>query len=207
MNRLRLLAGSLFIGGLLILTLGISLTIQSGLGASPFDATLVGLSGNVGLTVGSWEILIAVLLLICNSFLSRTKPEVLGLATAFVTGLGIDMWLYMLNGRIEPEPLGGRVVCFVLGLIVTGLGTAIYLHAKFAPSPLDRLTLLLQKLTGRSILLSRTLIYFVFLVAAFIFNGPIGIGTLLTVCLGGFILNFFMPVVQKALDKDARNPS
>lgn len=39
--------------------------------------------------------------------------------------------------------------------------------------------------------------------AAFIFNGPIGIGTLLTVCLGGFILNFFMPVVQKALDKDA----
>ncbi|AIQ47673.1 hypothetical protein R70723_18565 [Paenibacillus sp. FSL R7-0273] len=203
MNSPRVTAGALFVGGLFILTLGISLTIQSGLGASPFDATLVGLSGNVGLTVGSWEILIAVLLLIGNTCLSRSRPEVLGLATAFVTGLGIDMWLFLLSSRIEPELLGGKVVCFVIGLIVTGLGTAVYLHAKFAPSPLDRLTLLLQKLTGRSIFFTRTLLYVVFLLTAFIFNGPVGIGTLLTVCLGGFILNFFMPVVQKALDRNA----
>lgn len=38
--------------GILILTLGITLTIQSKLGSSPFDALLVGLSLNVGLTVG-----------------------------------------------------------------------------------------------------------------------------------------------------------
>lgn len=41
--------------GILILSLGISLTIQSGLGTSPFDALLVGLSKKIGLTVGSWE--------------------------------------------------------------------------------------------------------------------------------------------------------
>ena len=34
-----------------------------------FDALLVGLSLNVGLTVGSWEIIIALLLICCNSIL------------------------------------------------------------------------------------------------------------------------------------------
>ena len=57
-----------YVLGILILTLGISFTIQSDLGTSPFDALLVGLSLNVGLTVGSWEIIIALLLICCNSF-------------------------------------------------------------------------------------------------------------------------------------------
>lgn len=50
-----------YILGILLLTLGICLTIQSNLGTSPFDAVLVGLSVKVGLTVGSWEIIIALI--------------------------------------------------------------------------------------------------------------------------------------------------
>ena len=41
-----------YVLGNLILTFGIALTIQSNLGTSPFDALLVGLSKQVGLTVG-----------------------------------------------------------------------------------------------------------------------------------------------------------
>jgi uncharacterized membrane protein YczE len=40
---------------------------------------------------------------------------------------------------------------------------------------------------------------------AIIFNGPIGIGTLLTVCLGGLILNFFMPVTKKVIERVSTN--
>lgn len=83
-----------YVLGILILTLGISFTIQSDLGTSPFDALLVGLSLNVGLTVGSWEIIIALLLICCNSILKRHRPEILGVLTAFITGIGIDVWLF-----------------------------------------------------------------------------------------------------------------
>jgi uncharacterized protein len=34
---------------------------------------------------------------------------------------------------------------------------------------------------------------------AFIFNGPFGFGTIFTVCDGGPILNYFMPLVTKEL--------
>ncbi|MEC0802284.1 YitT family protein [Bacillus atrophaeus] len=192
--------------GILILTLGISFTIQSDLGTSPFDAVVVGLSKNVGLTVGSWEIIIAFILICCNSFLKRQRPEIL-LLTAFITGIGIDMWLFLLHNLLTPDLWYSKVICFGIGLVVIGLGTATYLHTNFAPIPVDRLTLIIKELTRTNIFFSRTFIYLLFLIAAIILNGPIGVGTLLTVCLGGIILNYFMPFTEKILDRLLTNSS
>lgn len=192
---------ALYVLGILILTLGISITIQSNLGASPFDALLVGLSINVGLSVGSWEIIIAFIMICSNALLIRQRPEVFGLLTAFLTGIGLDMWLFLLHNLITPEQWYSKVIYFGIGLVVIGLGTAIYLHTNFAPIPVDRLTLIIQELTRKSIFFSRTFIYLVFLMMAIIFNGPIGIGTLLTVCLGGVILNYFMSLTKKEIER------
>lgn len=108
---------------------------------------------------------------------------------------------FLFNHLIEPNLWISKIAFYGLGLIAIGLGTSIYLYANFAPIPVDRLTLVLQTITRLSILFTRTIIYLVFLFAAIIFNGPIGIGTLLTICLGGLILNYFMPLTQKALDR------
>ncbi|MFD6209417.1 YitT family protein [Peribacillus sp. NPDC060253] len=183
----------------MILTLGISLTILSDLGTSPFDALLVGLSIKVGLTVGSWEVILAFMMIFCNAFLKRQRPEFLGLLTAFITGLAIDIWLFILHLLMNPEHWFSKLVCLGIGLIVIGLGTAIYLQTNFAPIPVDRLMLIIRDLTKMNILFSKTLIYLLFLTMAIIFNGPIGIGTLLTVCLGGPILHYFMPIIERVL--------
>ncbi|WP_129691435.1 YczE/YyaS/YitT family protein [Gottfriedia acidiceleris] len=190
-----------YVLGILILTLGISINIQSNLGTSPFDALLVGLSQNVGLTVGSWEIIIALLLLCLNSLLKRQRPEFLGLVTAFITGIGIDMWLFLLHNLITPEFWYSKIAFYIIGLVISGFGTATYLYTNFAPIPVDRLTLILQELTRTNIFFSKTLIYLIFLITALMSNGPIGIGTILTVCFGGLILNCFMPLTKKFLDR------
>ena len=59
---------------------------------------------------------------------------------------------------------------------------------------------IIQKLTRTNIFLARTFIYLVFLIMAIILHGPIGVGTLLTVCFGGLLLNYFMPFTKKALE-------
>ncbi|MFU1720049.1 YczE/YyaS/YitT family protein [Bacillus velezensis] len=189
-----------YVLGIMILTFGISVTIQSDLGTSPFDALIVGLSVHAGLTVGSWEIIIAFLLICCNSMLKRQRPEFSGMMTAFITGIGIDMWLFFLHRVITPELWYGKAGCFAIGLVVIGIGTATYLHTNFAPIPVDRLTLIIRELTGRSIFFSRTVIYFIFFILAVMLKGPVGIGTLLTVCLGGIILHFFMPIAGRWID-------
>ncbi|SDI30012.1 hypothetical protein SAMN05216352_106180 [Alteribacillus bidgolensis] len=131
---------------------------------------LVVISINAGLTVGSWEIIIALILICCNSFLKRQRPEILGLLTAFITGIGIDMRLFLLNNLITPELWYSKVVCFGIGLVVIGLGTATYLHTNFAPILVDQLTLIIQKLTRTNIFFSRTFIYLVFLISAMILD-------------------------------------
>ncbi|TRZ35936.1 YitT family protein [Niallia circulans] len=188
-----------FIVGIAILTIGISFTIQSNLGTSPFDALLVGLSMKVGLTVGSWEILLAVILIICNALLTKQKPEILGLLTAFITGFFLDIWLFLIDSLLTPELWYSKVICFTIGLVLIGLGTAIYLHTNIAPIPVDKLTLIIQELTNTNIFIARTFIYFLFLMMAVLLKGPIGVGTLLTVCLGGMVLHFFMPYTEKFL--------
>ncbi len=75
-----------FVLGIFILSLGISFTIQSDLGTSPFDALLVGLSINVGLTVGSWEIIIALILICCNSLLKKTKTRIFRVVNSIYNG-------------------------------------------------------------------------------------------------------------------------
>ncbi|WP_071392320.1 MULTISPECIES: YczE/YyaS/YitT family protein [Bacillus amyloliquefaciens group] len=189
-----------YVLGIMILTFGISVTIQSDLGTLPFDALIVGLSVHAGLTVGSWEIIIAFLLICCNSMLKRQRPEFSGMITAFITGIGIDMWLFFLHRVITPELWYGKAGCFAIGLVVIGIGTATYLHTNFAPIPVDRLTLIVRELTGRSIFFSRTVIYFIFFILAVMLKGPVGIGTLLTVCSGGIILHFFMPITGRWID-------
>ncbi|MGB6409450.1 MAG: YitT family protein [Planococcus donghaensis] len=187
--------------GILLLTLGIACTIQSDLGTSPFDAVLVGLATNVGLTVGSWEVIVALLLIGCNSFLIRQKPEVLGLVTAIITGIGIDLWLFVLSNLLTIESVQGQTIYFAVGLLLIGVGTATYLHTNFAPIPIDRLTLILRDITKTNLFVGRTLIYTLFLIFALLLGGPIGIGTILTVCFAGLLLNFFMPPIAKAIDR------
>lgn len=191
----------LFVAGILILTLGISLTIQSELGTSPFDALLVGLSHNVGLSVGSWEVIIAFLLIGCNSLLKQQKPEFLGLVTAFITGVGIDIWLYVSESLITPEVWYSKLMTFVIGLVIISIGTAIYLQTNFAPIPIDRLTLILHEITRTPLFVSRTFIYLVFLILAFLLSGPIGLGTLITVCCAGVLLQFIMGHTKKIIDR------
>lgn len=128
----------------------------------------------MGSTVGTREIIIALILIGCNSLLKRQKPEALGVLTAFITGISIDMWLFLLEKLLTPELWYSKVVYFGIGLFVIVLGTAIYLQTNFAPIPVDQLTLIIQELTRTNIIFSRSFIYLIFLIMALIFNGPNG---------------------------------
>jgi uncharacterized membrane protein YczE len=187
----------LYVCGILILTLGIALTILSKMGTSPFDALLVGLFRTVGLTIGSWEIILGGVLVLFNAVALRRRPEFLALLTAFITGIGIDLWLFLLRDWLHPETLIGQTSCLIFGMVLVGIGVAAYLQANIAPIPMDRSMLVVQELTGLSVILSRALINIVLVALAFIFNGPIGIGTLIITFFGGVFIKFFMPYAER----------
>lgn len=182
--------------GVLILTLGIALTIQSALGASPFDSLLVGLHHTFGLTVGSWEIVVGLTMVMGNALAEKKRPEYFALLTSFVTGAGIDTWLFILGGWIAPGSWIGQFICLAIGFILMGIGVAAYLQSDFAPNPMDRSMIVLSKWTGWNVTFARALISIVLVVLSYLFDGAIGIGTLLNALFSGVMIGFFLPYVK-----------
>lgn len=186
-----------YFSGLILLTLGIALTIQSRLGTSPFDALLVGLYRTVGLSIGSWEIVVGFALILANAAALRRKPEFYAIITSLVTGAGIDGWLFMISDWIVPQSSFGQWLCLAAGFFLSCLGIAIYLHSKLAPNPMDRSMMVLTELTGWKVSYSRAAISIVLVILAFFFQGAIGIGTLINALASGILIGFFLPFVSR----------
>ena len=178
--------------GILILTLGIALTIQSKLGTSPFDALLVGLYRTYGLTIGTWEIVVGFSMILFNAIAEKKHPEIVSLLTSLLTGVGIDFWVHILSGWIEPESVIPQYVCLFVGLVISSLGIAVNLQADFAPNPFDRMMLVVRNLTGLNVSYSRAIISIVLVTIAAFFGGAIGVGTFIIAVLSGFVIYLFM---------------
>lgn len=208
MQRLLRAGLHFYLIGLIILTLGIALTIQSALGTSPFDALLVGLYRTFGLTIGSWEIVVGTSMLLLNAVAEKKQPEYVAFLTSFLTGVGIDTWLFLIQNHVAPTAWSGQTVVLILGLLFSALGIATYLHSNIAPNPMDRSMLIVSELTGWSVSNARIAINATLVIIAFLFSGPIGIGTLANALFSGMIIAFFLPYIyamrQKSLPKAER---
>ncbi|WP_163536535.1 YitT family protein [Gracilibacillus sp. YIM 98692] len=192
--------------GILVLTLGISFTIQSELGTSPFDALLVGLYRTIGLTIGSWEIIVGFTLVLINAIASKSKPEYFAMLTSFVTGIGIDSWLFLQGSWLTPQNVWEQSLLLVVGILFTGIGVAIYLESSFAPNPMDRSMVILSVKTDWSLSRSRAVISVILVIVAFFFNGAIGVGTLLNALLSGYIIQWVRPYIT-ALQQHNSKPT
>lgn len=183
--------------GLIILTLGVAVTILSLLGTSPYDSVLVGSYRTFGLTIGSWEIVVGVVLLLFNAVASRQRPEYFALITSVITGIGIDSWMFLLGDVVTPTTFMGEFGSFTIGFVLMCLGTAGYLQSSIAPIPLDRAMLVVANLTNWNVTYSRALISIVLVTIAFFLSGPIGLGTLLDALFSGLLINLFLPWTER----------
>ncbi len=192
---------SFYLVGLFIMTLGISATIVSGLGASPLDALNVGLTDHFGLTVGSWEFIGGIILVFINAFVQKDKPSYFSIVTALITGIGIDFWLFTLWQVWEPATLPMMTTVLLSGLILLGLGISIYLHSNMALIPVDGLMIALHKRFGFRLAIAKTLAGTFILILALIAGGPVGIGTFIVVLLVGPIIGFFYKYIERLKKK------
>lgn len=188
--------------GVFILTAGIALSIHSALGASPYDALSVGLFRTFGLTIGSWEVIVGVILIIFNAIAAKERPEYFALITSVITGIGIDFWYFCLNYLFSFNTLLSQTISLILGIIITSFGIAIYLQSSIAPNPMDRSMLVVSQLTRLSLTYSRLIISVILVTLALIFGGAVGIGTIVNALVSGLLINLFYPFAISLKQRD-----
>jgi uncharacterized membrane protein YczE len=174
--------------GLALYGAGIGLQIESHLGGSPWDVFHQGLSIHMGLSIGTWIILVGALVMLLWIPL-RQKPGIGTISNVVLLGLFADavMWL-----APTPEPPAARWAYLLLGVVATGAATGLYIGAGLGPGPRDGLMTGLNRL-GLSIRTARTIIEVTVLAIGWLLGGTVGIGTVVFALAIGPLTQFFMP--------------
>ncbi|WP_307847912.1 YczE/YyaS/YitT family protein [Metabacillus bambusae] len=194
MMKIRIL---FYLIGLFLMGFGVTLTIKADLGAGAWDALNVGLSNKIGLTVGSWVIIIGIILMFLNAFIVNGKPKLLALVTILLIGFSVDFWLLVVLGNIQYELLIHKVFSLIGGIVFISIGVAMYLQTKFPANPIDQLMISLHERFHLNFMLSKTIGEVCALILAFFFQGPIGLGTIIITFLIGPIIQYINIPVSK----------
>lgn len=183
--------------GLFILSIGISFTIIARLGAGAWDALAVGLSNLTGFSVGTWVILIGVILIFVNALILKNRPQLISIVTVIILGYFIDFWLIIIFPNFFVETILIRFIILLIGVLLMGIGIATYLQGKFAIIPIDGFMMAIQNRLKVSLGVAKTIAEITALVFAFFASGPIGIGTIIVTLSIGSMIQIFFPHLER----------
>lgn len=177
-SALRLMR--LFVG-LFIFGAGVALMVHAGIGISPWDVLAQGISKQTSLTFGVSTVLVSILVLLAWIPLKQ-RPGFGTVANALLIGLFADLvgsWLPQVSGWWQ------QLAVFVLGMLLVGFATGLYLSSALGAGPRDGLTVGTQRATGWPIWLVRTVFEGGALTLGWLLGGQVREGTLIfAVCIG-----------------------
>jgi uncharacterized protein len=189
------------------MSLGIVLILKANLGATPWDVLHVGLYYQLGLTIGSWSIIVGLFILAVSAILTKRIPQVGAFINMLSVGIFIDMYLY-LPFMQTPNSLGGKVFMFLIGLVIMCYGMGFYISANLGAGPRDSLMLALTSRTGWKVRNIRGTMEIIVLIIGWLLGGPVSFGTFMLSLLIGPLFGFAMPqcnYVTKSLLEKLKN--
>ena len=182
------------IGGFFIIANGIVCTIQANLGVNPWDVLHIGLSYQTGLSIG--RVMQSVgLLLIGLSYILKVRLYIGTLLNMIFLGLFVDLVLYI-NYIPAPNILGLRILIFISGVALFGMGCAIYISANLGAGPRDSLMLALGKLLPFRLGTVRTFIEVTVTLIGYLLGGPLGLGTVIFALTVGIFMDIGFALVR-----------
>ncbi|WP_421783174.1 YczE/YyaS/YitT family protein [Kiloniella litopenaei] len=184
----------LLVVGLTIFGLGEALLIAAGTGVSPWTVLAQGVSQQTGWSIGLSTFLVSITVLILWWPLKQV-PGIGTILNAVIIALVLEFALPYIP---TPDAYISQILLTLLGILVTGLGSGIYLIANLGPGPRDGLMTGLQQQTNFPIAWIRSGIELSAVIIGWSLGGVVGLGTVLfavligpSVALSLFVLDKF----------------
>jgi uncharacterized membrane protein YczE len=184
--------------GLFVFALGIVLILESKLGLSPWDVLNQGLAKHTPLSFGMANVAVALVVLFLGWSLGG-RPGVGTVANALLVGSFIQglTALDAVTG-LAHDGLGVRIPLLVLGIVLIGPGSALYIGADFGAGPRDTLMLVGAQRTGRRVGLVRGVLEICALAIGIVLGGTFGAGTVLFALGVGPIVEVSFALLQRS---------
>jgi len=163
--------------GFVLFGLSIDMMVRANLGLGPWDVLHMALTYHLPITLGEASIGVAFVVVLLDVILR----EPLGWGT-IANMIFIGVWIDILKPFVPSVPniLWIQIAYLLLGTIVMGFATAIYIGVDSGAGPRDSLMLALSRLSKTSVRRARTIIEVTAVAVGWLLGGPAWIGTLVS---------------------------
>jgi uncharacterized membrane protein YczE len=160
--------------GFLLYGLALALIVRANLGTGTWLVLEVALANLLGVKIGTMTVFMGFVILI----LALVLRERVGWGT-LGNILSIGPWLNLFLEWISTPKtsLALQIAMFLLGVLIQGIATAIYIGVDAGAGPRDSLMLAIHRVTGFSIRVARGSIEVIVVLIGWFLGGPAGIGT------------------------------
>lgn len=190
-----------FLFGLVIFSLGIAMTINfQYLGLNPWDVLNVGLYESVGLSIGSWNIIIGLILVGIALILDRSYVRLGTFINVIVIGTLVDLFLYL---DFLPKATNGfsDYILMLVGIVIMAVGGGVYNSVKLGSGPRDGFILSISDKTGFSIGKVRITLELLILIIGYFIGGPVFIFSIIFTFILSPIFQFVYLRAMNILNK------
>ncbi|MGP7817346.1 YczE/YyaS/YitT family protein [Niallia sp. 01092] len=178
--------------GVAILAIGATLCKQGHVGLDPFTAINIGLSEKVGLSLGSFQLSVNVIIIVIVLLLDRKRIGIGTIINMVCAGFMIDWFSDLYTHVFDYQTtLLTKIVNGILGLLFFTLGTSIYMTAKVGVAPYDALAPIASKRLHIKYKFCRMAQDIGFMIGALIAGGPIGPATIIISFFAGPLITFW----------------
>ena len=184
----------ILIAGLVCFGFGEALIVDAGAGNSPWTVLAQGLSLRIGQGIGTASLAVSVLVLLLWVPL-RERPGLGTILNAIIIGYALQLALPLLP---HPHTLTRSIAQALLGILVVGLGSTMYITTNLGPGPRDGLMTALHARTGVRVARVRTAIEVVALAIGWTLGGTVGVATLLFALLIGRSIALWLGLLARA---------
>ena len=175
--------------GLVLYGLGAALQVRAGLGLDPWDVFHQGLARHAGLAIGTLVIIVGAIVLLAWIPL-RQRPGLGTLSNVVLIGVSLNVSLQVLP---PVHAVAWRIPLLVVGILLGGVATGMYIGANYGPGPRDGLMTGLARRTGLSLRLVRTALEVAVVVIGLLLGGVLGLGTVAYALAIGPLTQLMLP--------------
>src|SRR3990170_4357635 len=190
--------------GFVLFGLSIDIMVRANLGLGPWDVLHMALTYHLPITLGEASIGVAFVVVLLDVILR----EPLGWGT-IANMIFIGVWIDILKPFVPSVPsiFWIQIAYLLLGTIVMGFATAIYIGVDAGAGPRDSLMLALSRIGKTSVRWSRTLLESTAAVVGWLLGGPLWLGTIIFAIAIGPAVQLAFRLLRVHTSKHARDNS
>ena len=195
---------ALYLIGIMVLALGITLNTKTNLGVSPIISMPYAVAQIFGYETGT-AVFVAYLIFIVLQIVQFPPFQFLQVAASYLTSAFITIFDWILP---TPDQMGMRLLVLALAIILTGIGAAVTVDVNIVPNPADGLARVLGERCGKNMGFGKNLFDFsaivISLAIGFVGAGRpvgIGIGTVIAMVCTGRVITAFNHFAKKKIEE------